>query len=109
MWTSTLTRAQLTATGCLYDLTDRHPGDRIPVVAHSTAIRLALCELIGVPLRDYRRIFPSLRNCGLTEIRLTADREVALWRAVSSGVRPASDAVRRRPRSSGSRSGSRGR
>jgi hypothetical protein len=36
-----------------------------------------------VPLRDYRRIFPSLRNCGLTEIRLTGrpgapDREVAL-------------------------------
>ena len=70
-------------TGCLYDLADRHPGDRILVVAHTTAIRLALCELIGVPLRDYRRIFPSLRNCGLTEIRLAgrpgaSDREVAL-------------------------------
>jgi broad specificity phosphatase PhoE len=67
-------------TGCLYDLADRHPDDRILVVAHTTAIRLALCELIGLPLRHYRRIFPSLRNCGLTEIRLTGgpDREVAL-------------------------------
>lgn len=65
-------------TGCLYDLTDRNPDDRILVVAHSTAIRLALCELIGVPLRDYRRIFPSLRNCALTEIRLTSDHEAAL-------------------------------
>ena len=58
-------------TGCLYDLAERYPEGRILVVAHSTAIRLALCALIGVPLRDYRRIFPSLRNCGLTEIRLT--------------------------------------
>jgi probable phosphoglycerate mutase len=32
-----------------------------------------------VPLRDYRRIFPSLRNCGLTEVRLAGpDREAAL-------------------------------
>jgi len=70
-------------TGCLDDLAERHPGDRILVVAHTTAIRLTLCGLMGVPLRDYRRIFPSLRNCGLTEIRLTGrpgapDREVAL-------------------------------
>jgi broad specificity phosphatase PhoE len=58
-------------TGCLYDLADRYPGDRVLVVAHTTAIRLALCALIGVPLRDYRRVFPALRNCGLTEIRLS--------------------------------------
>lgn len=58
-------------TGCLRDLAARYPDDRVLVVAHSTAIRLALCELIGVPMRDYRRVFPALRNCGLTEIRLT--------------------------------------
>jgi probable phosphoglycerate mutase len=57
-------------TGCLDDLAGRYPDDRVLVVAHSTAIRLALCELIGVPLRDYRRVFPSLRNCALTEVRL---------------------------------------
>jgi probable phosphoglycerate mutase len=60
-------------TGCLYDLVDRYPDDRVLVVAHTTAIRLALCELIGVPLRDYRRIFPSVGNCALTEIRLTRE------------------------------------
>jgi broad specificity phosphatase PhoE len=59
---------------------DRHPDDRILVVAHSTAIRLALCALIGVPLGDYRRVFPQLRNCGLTELRLTG--------ALCRGVRP---------------------
>ncbi|MGH3378847.1 MAG: histidine phosphatase family protein [Actinoallomurus sp.] len=70
-------------TGCLDDLAERHPAGRILVVAHGTAIRLTLCGLMGVPLRDYRRIFPSMRNCGLTEIRLTGrpgapDRGVAL-------------------------------
>jgi broad specificity phosphatase PhoE len=40
------------------------------VVAHTTAIRLALCRLIGVPLSEYRRLFPFVRNCGLTELRL---------------------------------------
>ncbi|GAA4636818.1 alpha-ribazole phosphatase [Actinoallomurus vinaceus] len=65
-------------TGCLYDLVDRYPGDRVLVVAHTTAIRLALCELIGVPLRDYRRIFPSVRNCALTEIRLSREEAALL-------------------------------
>jgi probable phosphoglycerate mutase len=65
-------------TGCLHDLVGRHdPEDRVLVVAHSTAIRLALCELIGIRLGDYRRVFPSLRNCGLTEIRL-AGADVSL-------------------------------
>ena len=47
------------------------------MVAHTTAIRLALCQLIGVPLSNYRRLFPFVRNCGLTEIRLRAG-EVAV-------------------------------
>lgn len=65
-------------TACLDDIAARHPDDRVLVVAHTTAIRLALCHLLGVPLRDYRRRFPFLRNCALTELRLTGDREVAL-------------------------------
>ena len=57
---------------------DRYPDGRVLVVAHTTAIRLALCELIGVPLRDYRRIFPLVGNCALTEIRLTRDETALL-------------------------------
>ncbi len=57
-------------TACLYDIADQHPDGRILVVAHTTAIRLALCRLIGVPLSEYRRLFPFVRNCGLTELRL---------------------------------------
>ena len=58
-------------TACLHDLAQQHPDGRVLVVAHTTAIRLALCRLIGVPLSEYRRLFPFVRNCGLTELRLT--------------------------------------
>jgi probable phosphoglycerate mutase len=40
-------------------------------VAHTTVIRLALCHLLEVPLGDYRRQYPAIGNCALTEIRLT--------------------------------------
>jgi probable phosphoglycerate mutase len=53
---------------CLRDITQQHPDERILVVAHTTAIRLALCQMIGIPLREYRRVFPAIRNCSLTEI-----------------------------------------
>jgi probable phosphoglycerate mutase len=64
-------------TACLHDIAGRHPGGRVLVVAHSTALRLALCRLLGMPLKDYRRRFPSLGNCALTEIRLR-DGDAAL-------------------------------
>lgn len=51
-----------------------HPDGRVLVVAHSTLIRLLLCSLLGVPLRDYRHTFPKLANCALTEIHLTDGR-----------------------------------
>lgn len=49
---------------------DGRGGGRVLVVAHTTAIRLALCRLIGVPPGEYRRLFPRLDNCALTELRL---------------------------------------
>ncbi|WP_219466195.1 histidine phosphatase family protein [Nonomuraea rhizosphaerae] len=56
-------------TECLRDVAAAHPGGRVLVVAHTTAIRIALCRLIGVPIGEYRRLFPSLDNCAVTEIR----------------------------------------
>ena len=55
---------------CLRDLALAHPGGRLLVVAHNTLLRLVLCRLLGLPLRDYRRRFPAVRNCALTELRL---------------------------------------
>ena len=65
-------------TACLQEITTRYPDGRVLVVAHTTMIRLALCRLIGVPLEEYRRLFPSVRNCALTELRLRAGQAALL-------------------------------
>lgn len=52
---------------------EEHAGGTILVVAHGTLFRLALCVLLGLPVRNYRRIFPALHNAAVTEIRLPAD------------------------------------
>lgn len=44
--------------------------DEVLVVTHTTALRLALCALLGIPLDEYRRVFPSLGNVTVTTIRL---------------------------------------
>ncbi|MEO3892442.1 histidine phosphatase family protein [Nonomuraea sp. B5E05] len=62
----------------LHDIAAAHHGGRVLVVAHTTALRLALCHLIGVPLGEYRRLFPRLDNCALTELRLNAGRPALL-------------------------------
>jgi len=55
---------------CLRDIATNEPGARVLVVAHTTAIRLAVCHLIGIDLSRYRQVFPAVRNCALTEVRL---------------------------------------
>lgn len=53
---------------CLRDIALAYPSGRILIVAHGTISRLALCSLVGVPMSDYRRLFPVMMNCGLTEL-----------------------------------------
>ncbi|ATL25790.1 histidine phosphatase family protein [Streptomyces formicae] len=55
----------------LADLASAFPEGRILVVAHSTLVRLLLCRELGIPLADYRRVFPALHNGALTELRLS--------------------------------------
>lgn len=78
-------------TACLHDIAAAHQDSRVLVVAHTTAIRLALCRLIGIPLRDYRRVFPFVRNCALTELRLHEGRfaVVEFNTPIERGVAPA--------------------
>jgi probable phosphoglycerate mutase len=63
---------------CLHDIAAAHPDGRVLVVAHATAIRLALCRLFGEPLGDYRRRYPSMANCALTEVRLNGQQSELL-------------------------------
>ena len=62
------------ATASLHDLAQELPRERVLVVSHSTLMRLVLCNLLGITPTEYRRIFPFIRNVGLTEIRLDDGR-----------------------------------
>jgi len=61
------------AVAALRELDATHDGATVLVVAHNTLLRLALCQLLGISLSDYRRVFPRLDNVARTEIRLPAD------------------------------------
>ena len=60
---------------CFNEIQIAHPRGRVLVVTHNTVIRLALCQLLGVPLSKYRSAFPVMANGALSEIRL---RDVSL-------------------------------
>ncbi len=61
------------AVACLRAIEQLYPDGKVLVVAHNTLMRLAICELIGVPLERYRSVFPGIRNCTLTELRLQGE------------------------------------
>ncbi|QHC24355.1 histidine phosphatase family protein [Streptomyces sp. GS7] len=63
-------RAAERAAACLADIAREQPDGRVLLVAHSTLVRVLLCHLLGIPLADYRRVFPQLHNGALTEIRV---------------------------------------
>ncbi|MFE4536934.1 histidine phosphatase family protein [Streptomyces scopuliridis] len=67
----------------LLRLADTYAGKRVLTVAHNTLFRLVLCRLLGIPGSEYRRVFPAMRNCAITELRVPVaaagrPRQVAL-------------------------------
>lgn len=68
------------AIDCLEEVARELPDGRVLVVAHSTLVRLVLCELLGIPLARYRQVFPALENGALTELRLLPGRRASLLR-----------------------------
>ncbi|MBE2999956.1 histidine phosphatase family protein [Nocardiopsis sp. HNM0947] len=79
----------------LKDLAAAHPGARILVVGHNTALRLALCSWLGIPLAHYRRVLPRLDNAALTHVRVprTAGHPPALL-GLNVPTRPPDTAAR---------------
>jgi broad specificity phosphatase PhoE len=67
----------LRAIACFKEIETTHPRGRVLVVTHNTLIRVALCQLLGVPLSKYRTVFATIVNGALTEIHLQ-DGHVAL-------------------------------
>lgn len=55
----------------LNDICTAHPNGRALVVMHATLLRLILCELLAIPINNYRQTFPTIANCALTTIDLT--------------------------------------
>jgi len=51
-------------------------------MTHSTLSRLALCQLIGVPLSEYRIVCPLIIHGAITEISLHGDEASLLQRNV---------------------------
>ncbi|HWC79309.1 MAG TPA: histidine phosphatase family protein [Pseudonocardiaceae bacterium] len=54
----------------LSGLATEFTGGTVMVIAHSTLFRMALCELLGLPIGRYRAVFPALHNCALNTVRL---------------------------------------
>ncbi|HEY3063440.1 MAG TPA: histidine phosphatase family protein [Chloroflexota bacterium] len=44
------------------------------VVTHGTVLRLLLCDILQVPLTEYRRLMPIAENCAITELSVTDDK-----------------------------------
>lgn len=64
------TAAAARALEAVWDLTRTRTEHRVLVVAHSGVGRLLFSALLGIPLNDYRRVFPWLENSAITTIRL---------------------------------------
>lgn len=56
---------------CLRQIAAAAPDGRVLIVCHTTLIRLMMCALLGLPLREYRRRFPFVHNGFLNEVRLS--------------------------------------
>jgi probable phosphoglycerate mutase len=65
-------------TAALRRIAAAHPGERVLVVAHNTLLRLVLCGLLHIPLSEYRRVLPRLRNTALTELSVDGERAALL-------------------------------
>jgi probable phosphoglycerate mutase len=70
--------------GALRELAGGHPDRTVLVVAHNTALRIALCALLGIPLGRYRLALPRLENAAVSEIELDkADGGRAVLRSLN--------------------------
>ena len=47
-------------------------------MAHNSLICLVLCHILGIPLAEYRRRFPWVRNCHLNQLRVQPGKQAEL-------------------------------
>lgn len=82
--------AALRAAAAIRGIARTHRHGSALVVGHNTLFRLALCELLGIPVGRYRTFLPRLDNCAVTEIDVPVDphRPASL---ITLNVRPCPD------------------
>lgn len=56
---------------CARDIEASAGGGRVLVITHATSIRLLICHMLGVPLREYRRLMPWHGYAAITEIQFS--------------------------------------
>ncbi len=66
------------AVAVLGEIVHEFPRGRILVVSHNSLIRLALCQILNLPLTEYRNRFESVRNCHLNQVQITPGAPPAL-------------------------------
>ncbi|MFC5262457.1 histidine phosphatase family protein [Kribbella qitaiheensis] len=47
----------------------QHQGKKVLVVAHNTLLRLLVCRVLGLELKEYRRLLPALGPAALVRLR----------------------------------------
>jgi broad specificity phosphatase PhoE len=55
------------------DLHRRYGGQKVLVIAHNTLLRLSLCTMLGIPLRNYRKRLPRIVNAAVSEVRFGSE------------------------------------
>jgi 2,3-bisphosphoglycerate-dependent phosphoglycerate mutase len=73
-------------TAALHRVAAAHPDRRVLVVAHNTLLRLVLCRSLSIPLGEYRRVFPGLRNAAVSEVEVRGGRVALLSLNVPCGA-----------------------
>jgi probable phosphoglycerate mutase len=52
-----------------HQIVREHEGQKVLVVAHNTLIRLLVCRVLGLDLKEYRRLLPALGPAALVRLR----------------------------------------
>ena len=60
------------------EILDLNENGEVILICHGTLMRLIACDLLGVEINDYRRVFPSVQNTGRISLHIYGSTETSL-------------------------------
>ena len=63
--------ALLRALEAIQEINTHSKAKEIAIFSHGTIIRLLLCEILGLNINDYRRIFPIINNTSISTVLIS--------------------------------------